>query len=92
MRNIRTRRPKSISFSARMTLRPARRLLVRRDRVFEVDADRVGGAGRGLLDHRRLRRRHEQLAAGEARQNDLGIPSTCSPMYDRIRFVEIGAT
>ena len=26
------------------------------------------------------------------RQNDLGIPNTCSPMYDRIRFVEIGAT
>ena len=45
-----------------------------------------------FCDHRRPRRRHEQHAAREAGQNDLGIPSTCSPMYDRIRFVEIGAT
>jgi hypothetical protein len=25
-------------------------------------------------------------------QNDLGIPSTCVATYDKIRFVEIGAT
>ena len=24
-------------------------------------------------------------------QNDLGIPRTCSPIYERIKFVEIGA-
>jgi hypothetical protein len=25
-------------------------------------------------------------------QNDLGMPNTCSPKYERIRFVEMGAT
>jgi hypothetical protein len=31
-------------------------------------------------------------ARPERLQNDRGMPRTCSPMYDKIRFVEIGAT
>ena len=51
--------------------------------------------GHGLLerdDANAVEREAETQAVSRFAQNDLGIPSTCSPMYERIMFVEIGAT
>ena len=64
------------------------------------DLDDVGAHVRELprakgRDDRLFERDDANRRRAEAslrRQNDLGIPSTCSPMYERIMFVEIGAT
>jgi hypothetical protein len=64
----------------------ADRLLARGHAVLEVEAHGVGVARGALGHHCGARPRHEQQAARQARhrirhhQNDLGIPSTCSPM------------
>ena len=85
---------------AKYAERPLKRAVVmaRKIAARALDLDHVGAHVRKLP---RAKRRDDGLLERDdanavewkrLRQNDLGIPSTCSPMYDRIMFVEIGAT
>jgi hypothetical protein len=65
-------------------------------RPLDLDHARPG-IGEATRTHRRgdglFERNDEEAGEGEGlTQYDLGKPSTCSAIYDRIRLVEIGAT
>ena len=92
---------------AKYAERPSQRAVVGAREIAAVgtlDLDHVGAQvgelpraerrGDGLLQRRPRGSagRSEGTSCSSSTQNDRGMPSTCSPMYERIRFVEIGAT
>src|SRR5881396_2430829 len=76
---------------------PRRLLLLRGDRVLEIEDDRICLDDSGLRDHPRIVRRHVQLAPSPHRPNpdpqyDLGRPRAWCAMCARTRLFETGAT
>ena len=78
---------------------PAHHPVVRSRRVADTRAfnlydirAHVGQLARAERPGHCLFQRHNSQSGEREGQNDLGISNTCSPMYDRMRLVDTGAT